>query len=1091
MMRHDPATTTGLLTGPRSGRAANRSAALDCASRVHGPPWTRGAIAAALALGVALGSSACGGSTAAGAGDIGAGGEDTTTPDGAVHGDTTVPGDASGDAAAPSDASGTPGDGGPVGPGGEDAASSSDADGVMGAGDALAADTGPADPAHGDSWSSDAATGDGGADDAADRIADGPDVPPLVEADPCSPEAAARAFTVTVPLGETLFLRGDDYFPFWGPALSCDAEVTGVPAEATAAVVTSAAGEPRLTPDLAGVWTLTRGADVVTVTVDPDYLTPDTFLNYNYTPVAPIWSDGDGPDGDATLWIASPVSNAVQVVQVTAAGAETGALIPTGSWPTSVAAWTDSSSGTGYLLVSQSGRDTLGFLDRALGRVTDAIHVGNEPAGIVVLGDEAWVAISGSNQVARVHLGAREVMGWIDVGRDPRSLAYDPDTGLLFVSSLVSSNAHAQGPDSDLLPASEQPDVAVIDTATGATIGWSHAVATHIRGLWVRPDRAEVVAAVSHSDNLPLAVDAETRPHRYGLAILDADPQSGSPFQVTANVDLDDQPSSSGPAPSPFTMALTPAADRLLVTLSAGQALLVLDPSTYEELARIPSGSDPRGLAFAGGRVWTYAWLDNQVQGWTIPGAAGGADSGSEMVWAPVGDDPTPLEVKQGQRMFNDAAFSKYGDFSCNNCHPDGLMDGLTWNLLTDGSVNTLAFRNVGGTSPFLWGGQLPTLFDFSREVLKLVGAEASGAQMQLLTIYMQSVTAPPNPYTLPGGRLTDEAKAGQQLFQTSVKKGGAGCTDCHSGPLLTNRTQVFGKTPDLLTDVPSLFGVYDTGPWGRKGQWTSLIEMVEYAVGFTGADLTPSQVTELWEYVRQQPADALYLTSATPLNHSHHVHPETSVELVFSGVLAAGQAGKFSMFSAVAPDAPADTPVAGQWMQSGRAIRFVPDTAFDQNTSYRVAVATPLEGAFGQVTTGEIEITFNTGGDPLTDVSGTWDAQACEPNIGCTSLAAALLQSVGGQVTGVILDNFKEGSLDHLEGVVDGWVLVLDPFTIQSIIGPIFVETGVVLDLIDSDDDGWADTGTGEIPFEFSGTTYWVSFTFTRTGFPDDVEQP
>ena len=1025
-------------------------------------------LAAALGLALAVTAGACD----SGTGDAPGGGSDVTVTDDAAVTDDAVGWTA--DAAGADDAAPGADDAGPADP--DDAGSTP---GDLDADDPADAAAPPVDTA---------APGDVTEPADADPVA--PEVVvPIVE-DPCDEAAEPRAFAVTLPLGETLFLHGDDYLPFWGPELSCSASLTSSPVDATAAVVTNSGGSPRITPDLAGVWTFTRGADVVTLMVVADYLTPDTFLNYNYTPVTPLWTDAAPDDAEATMWVASPVSNAVQIVNVTADTAEAGALVPTGSWPVALAPWTDSETGTEYLLVSQAGRDSLGFLDRAQARIVDAIAVGNEPAGIVVIGDEAWVAISGSDSVARVHLGTREVMGWVDVGRDPRSLALDASTGLLYAASLLSSNAHPGGPDSELIPEAEQTDIGVIDTATGAFVGWSYAVGTIIRGLWVRPDTAEIVAAVSHSNNLPLQVDAETQPHRHALMLLDADPTSATAFQVTGEIDLDHQDSSSGPAPSPFSMALTPAADRLLVTLSAGQAVLVLDPATFEEIARIPTGSDPRGLAFAAGRLWTYAWLDNQVQGWPIPGAAGGADTGGDVLWAPVGDDPTPLEVKQGQRMFNDAAFSRHGDFSCNNCHPDGLMDGLTWNLLTDGTVNTLAFRNVGGTSPFLWGGQLPTLFDFSREVLKLVGAEATGAQMQLLTIYMQSVTAPPNPHTLPGGRLTDDAKWGRDLFETSAASGGAGCTDCHSGPLLTNRSLVFGKTPGVMTDVPSLFGVYDTGPWGRRGQWTTLAAMIDYAVGFTGADLTPEEVTAVWEYVRQQPADALYLTSASPLNMSHHIVPEATVELVFSGVLAEGQADKFSTVAIsedTGDDDAVETAVAGQWVQSGRTLRFVPDVMFSQNTTYRVHVETPLQGAFGQVTTGELEIEFTTGGDPLTDVSGTWDAQACEPSIGCASLNAALIQSPGGQVTGVILDNFDEGSVDHLEGVVDGMVLALDPFTIASIIGPINVENGVTLDLIDNDDDGFADSGVGEIPFDFGGTIYYVSFTFTRTGFPDE----
>ena len=94
---------------------------------------------------------------------------------------------------------------------------------------------------------------------------------------------------------------------------------------------------------------------------------------------------------------------------------------------------------------------------------------------------------------------------------------------------------------------------------------------------------------------------------------------------------------------------------------------------------------------------------------------------------------------------------------------------------------------------------------------------------MELLTLYMQSVTAPPNPSALPGGQLSPLALEGKAVFENQ-----ANCISCHSGPLFTNQSQVIGKTPDLTTDVPALIGVYDTAPFGRQGQWATLEDMVD-----------------------------------------------------------------------------------------------------------------------------------------------------------------------------------------------------------------------------------------------------------------------
>ena len=896
-----------------------------------------------------------------------------------------------------------------------------------------------------------------------------PDGGPL---EPCDPAGSGLQRTVVLPLGETLFLNGDDYLAFWGVDHACEVELTATPAGAEAALV--GAG-PRLTPDLVGEWTLRRGPDSVTVQVADDTLGPDTFLNYNYTPVTPI-----AVVDDTTLLVVAPTSNAVHRVTIGADDAVAEELIPTGGWPTSVVVV---ASGE-YALVAQTSRDSLGFLDLDRLQVTDAIRVGDEPAGIVLddAAGVAYVTISGADAVVKVDLAARAVIGRVDVGRDPRAMALSSDGQRLFVASLMSSNEHRFG----LLEGETEPewqrDVAVVDTASFEVVDWIPEVGTLLRGLWLSPDDKRLLVAVTHSNNDKASIDADSKPHNHGLAVVDVDPASATQWSVLP-VDLDAQPTSSGPAASPFSMIPTPDGAQLLVTLSAGKAVLALDPETFEEVVRLPVGNDPRGLVFAQGRAWTTSWLDNQLQGFEWPLTPTTEDS---LVSVEIGLDPTPMAIKQGQRVFNDAAFSEHGDFSCNNCHIDGLTDGLVWDLLVDGNVNTLAFRNVAGTDPFLWGGQLPTLFDFSREVLKLVGAEASGEQMERLTLYMQSVVLPPNPYSLPGGRLSEQALVGQALFEGGLATGGAGCTACHSGPLYTNKTTVKGKTAGMMTDVPALIGVYDTAPFGRQGQWRTLEDMVEYAVEFTGAPLDPAQRAALLKYVQEIPGDSLYLNSARPLSGSDHVWHQSPIELVFSQVLSPGQEDHFAFHQLAAePGAGEPTAVEGTWTLSGRVARFEPAADLSLETHYGMTVSPGLLAALGQELKAAIDVGFRTGGVPELDVSGKWTATliATEPIAGSIDATIALLQESGGNIAGVLVSSFDEAEVDHVEGVVSGKTLVLEPFLFDSSFGQILVDGGTV-EMVDVEGDGWADSGAGTI----TALGYVAQLLLVRQSYPEDA---
>ena len=808
-----------------------------------------------------------------------------------------------------------------------------------------------------------------------------------------------------------------------------------------------------------GAWRLTRGNQRITLDVQADFLNADTFQNYNYTPVNALAA----LDADSLLVI-SPPSNTVQHVNITAQGAEAGSLIPTGAWPTSVAVWPDS----GFALIAQTGRDSLGFLDLEAGRIVDAIKVGDEPAGIIVHGDTAFVTLSGADQVARVDLITRTVTDLVGVGRDPRAMALSADGQTLYVASLMSFNAHRAGPSGPPTEERFLKDISIIDVPTWTVRGIVPEVGTMIRGLHLRADGV-LIAAVSHSHNDLAEVDADSNPHTHGLALIDVsvDPPTVEQHRLGRG----------WPAASPFTLAASPDGAHLLVSTSASGSVLALDAETFAEAARLPTGNDPRGLVFAQGRVWTTAWLDNQVEGHAWP-----PSNDIAPIIVPIGDDPTPPEVKAGQRIFNDARFSRHGQFSCNNCHIDGLTDGLVWDLLVDGEVNTPAFRNVAGTEPFLWGGQLPTLFDFSREVLRLVGGNASGQQMEHLTLYMQSITAPPNPFTRPGGRLTDQGIRGKAIFEAAVNAGGGGCVSCHSGPQFTNKTTVPGKTEGTQTDVPGLIGVYDTPPYGRKAQWATLEDMLNRALEYTAADaLTADDKADLLAYLRQIPGDGLWLNSARPLSGSDHVWVETPIELTFSHRLAPGQVEHFRFLDGDG------APVAGEWQVRGRVARFTPTEQLPNEADFVIEVDAPLKGALSQVMQAPLRLEWTTGGVPETDVSGRFLLTLQTAVFGIRpdpQAEVAALQSMGGNVTGVLYGADDLLELSHVEGVVSGQRLVLEPFLFDTEFGQFFVEQAF-LELEDEDGDGFADSGRGTV----SVLNFEVPWTMTRLELPPEAE--
>jgi hypothetical protein len=141
------------------------------------------------------------------------------------------------------------------------------------------------------------------------------------------------------------------------------------------------------------------------------------------------------------------------------------------------------------------------------------------------------------------------------------------------------------------------------------------------------------------------------------------------------------------------------------------------------------------------------------------------------------------------------------------------------------------------------------------------------------------------------------------------------------------------------------------------------------------------------------------------------------------------------------------------------------------------------MQSVLGQTLFEELTTSFRTGGIPETDVSGTWDGtlSVTQPIVGVVSGEFAFLQSSGGKVSGVILVEVDEITLSHFEAVISGNTLILDPFLLETMIGPVMVENGEA-ELSDLDGDGFADYGQGYL----FALGYPIDFTFERIKMPD-----
>lgn len=152
------------------------------------------------------------------------------------------------------------------------------------------------------------------------------------------------------------------------------------------------------------------------------------------------------------------------------------------------------------------------------------------------------------------------------------------------------------------------------------------------------------------------------------------------------------------------------------------------------------------------------------------------------------------------------------GGLSCASCHPGGGDDGRTWNFVGIGPRRTQLFNmGIKDTLPLHWDGEFSNMNELLLDVFvqRMGGQNLQLAEAEGLQDYIDTLR--PNTRI----RAADDAAAlrGKALFETAE----VGCTECHSGPKLTNNKTVDVGTGGLF-QVPSLIGVAYHEPFMHTG---------------------------------------------------------------------------------------------------------------------------------------------------------------------------------------------------------------------------------------------------------------------------------
>jgi YVTN family beta-propeller protein len=523
--------------------------------------------------------------------------------------------------------------------------------------------------------------------------------------------------------------------------------------------------------------------------------------------------------------------------------------------------------------------DTVSRIRVADRRVVATLPVGDEPHGVLTdrEGKHLYVLNTLLDSISVIRTDTFAEIKRIAAGRRPWSLSLSPDGSQIYATNALSQFVPFRKP--------SRSEVTVIDTKRSVVDDRiSIPGANLLMGVDWHPSGRFALITLDRTKNLvPMTRLLQGWTITNGLGIVWRD---GRVDQV-----LLDEPHLC--FPDPTDVVFTPDGKYALV-VSAGsnrvavvdiQRLLALVESLSERerehvlpnhlgyptefvIRHLKTGHNPRALVVApdGQKAYVANSLEDSL---TVIDLTNLRVAGSI-------DLEGPKEVtttRFGERLFHSANVTFHRQFSCNTCHPDGHVDGLTYDIEPDGlgvnPVDNRTLRGILDTAPFKWEGTNPSL---SRQCGPRLAVFFTRIQpftpeeLSALDQYICTIPRPPNRHRPLGAPLTAAQRRGKIIFErTHANDGrlipeGNRCITCHYPPLYTNRQRTdVGSQMELDEeshfDVPHLNNIYDTAPYMHNGIAETLEEIWTrynpYDTHGVTNDLTKDQLNDLIEYLK------------------------------------------------------------------------------------------------------------------------------------------------------------------------------------------------------------------------------------------------
>ena len=503
------------------------------------------------------------------------------------------------------------------------------------------------------------------------------------------------------------------------------------------------------------------------------------------------------------------------------------------------------------LFVTCRQADRLALLDIETLNETGSVPVGMGPTAVAfcrtAAGDRLIVANSMSDDVSVISLAPLKELGRPAAGREPFAVAATSDGARAFVANRLVGLTNPK-----TTPASE---MTVIDPTTARVIRRDALESAHLsEGVGLDETRSWALTPLVKVRNMvPITQVAGGWVMSSGLAISDI--KRGDVIQVPLDEanDYFADPSAvavdavrhrafvaSGGADVVTVVDLDRLAGWLQKATATERQEAIYDLSLSAEyvVGRIPTRRNPRQLVLSsdGATLLIAERLEDSI---LVVDANKLAPLGRIV----LGDGGMDDAIRRGERMFTTAAYTFQHQFSCRSCHPDGHVDGLSYDFDGDGIGDNLldnrSLQGVAGTGPFKWNGKNPTLeIQCGPRFAKVLMRTDPFPPKQLhdLTTFIQSLP-PPRVARNKDGMLTPAQERGRAIFFAAKTPNGTEiplsrrCVTCHPPPLYSVRLPfnigTKGKYDSTEAfDTPHLLGVADTAPYLHDGRAQSLEEL-------------------------------------------------------------------------------------------------------------------------------------------------------------------------------------------------------------------------------------------------------------------------